>query len=191
MGGQLLVLAAEGGYRTYESDSGGSPGWFFGGFMIIWGVLMVVSLAGYVFGIWSLVEIIRYREDEFDAVGLNRTTWLVLQIVGLVVCQAMGAVVGILFVWKKRPVLRAWREAHPGPPVVYVPDMPYGPPPGYPPPPPGYGPPPGYPQPPGYGAAPPPPPPPPAEPPPPDPPVPPVDPWGGPNGSGGPVDGGR
>ena len=93
---------------------------------------MLVSLAGYVFGIWSLVEIIRYREDEFAAVGLNRTTWLVLQIVGLVVCQPLGAVVGIWFLWKQRPVLRAWREAHPGAPVVYVPYMAYGPAPGLP-----------------------------------------------------------
>jgi len=143
MGGHLAVLAQL-SFRTYETTNTSSPpGWFFGGFFLLWAVVMVVSLAGYVFGIWSLVEIIRYREDEFTAVGLNRTTWLVLQIVGLAVCQPMGAVVGIIFVWKKRPVLRSWREAHPGAPVVYVPYMAYGPPPGYPPPP-GQGPPPGY-----------------------------------------------
>ena len=156
MGGHLVMLAAEGGYQSYDSSP---PGWFFGGFMVLWAGLMLVSLAGYVFGIWSLVEIIRYREDEFAAVGLNRTTWLVLQIVGLVVCQPLGAVVGIWFLWKQRPVLRAWREAHPGPPVVYVPYMAYGPPPGYPPPPghppsPGQAPPPGYGPPAGYGPAP-------------------------------------
>jgi hypothetical protein len=138
MGG-LVMLAAEGGYRSY--DSSGPPGWFFGGFVVLWVALMVFSVAGYVFGIWSLVEILRYREDEFASVGLNRTTWLVLQIVGLALCQPLGAVAGIVFLWQKRPILRDWRAAHPVPPVPYVPYDPppgYGPPPGawYPPPPP-------------------------------------------------------
>jgi len=180
MGGQLAILAAEGGYQSYDSSG---PGWFFGGFFVLWGALMLLSVAGYVFGIWALVEILRYREDEFAAVGLNRTTWLVLQIVGLALCQPMGAVVGVLFLWKKRPILREWRQAHPVPPMMY---LPYGAAPGHPqapgyPAPPGYPPqgawaPPGYP-PPGAQAPPPPPPPPPT--------APPSDPWGGSDGPGG------
>jgi hypothetical protein len=162
MGGLTVVLAAQGNYQSSDP-----PGWFFGGLFVIWGVMMVFALAGYVFGIWSLVEILRYREDEFVAVGKNRTTWLVLQIAGLVACQPLGAVVGILFLWKHRPALREWREAHPlaPAPMYWYPPSGYGPPPGYgQPPPPGHGPPPpppygqpaGYGPPPGHDQAPPP-----------------------------------
>jgi hypothetical protein len=123
---------------------GGGEVAFFGGFLVLWAVLIVVSLAGYVFGIWALVEVLRYREDEFEAVGKNRTTWLVLLIVGLAVCQPLGAVAGVLFLWRHRPELQAWREAHPVPPLSpWV--GPSGRGPGYgPAPPPGYGPAPGY-----------------------------------------------
>jgi len=94
---------------------------FVGLMFVLMGMWMLLVAAGYAFGIWALVEILRYREDEFEAVGRNRTTWLVLQIVGLALCQPMSAVVGVLFLWKHRPALRAWREAHPPPPPWYAP----------------------------------------------------------------------
>jgi hypothetical protein len=149
-----MVLQARGRYD--DTDSG--PIWPIFAFLGVWGA---VVLACYVFGIWALVESIRYRDDEFEAVGSSRVLWLVLTIVGLTACQPLGAVAGPLFLLRVRPRLRAWREEHPPPPPWA---MPYG-----------YGAP--YPSPPGWGTptSPPPthpPPPPPAYPPPPPPPVP-------------------
>jgi hypothetical protein len=149
------VLAAEGGYTRTTTDAD-FPGWFFGGFFVVWAVMMLFALAGYVFGIWAIVEVVRYREDEFASIGRNRTAWLVILIVGLVTCQVVAAGGGIWFLWKVRPELRDWREAHPPPPYGHVP---YVPPPGAYPPPGSYSPPPPAPQ------GPPPPPPPPAGPP--------------------------
>jgi hypothetical protein len=116
------------------SNGGDPPAWFFGGFFVLWAVMMVVGFASYGLGIWALVEIIRYRDDEFDAVGASRTTWLVLQIVGLVACQPLGLVVAIVFLLGPRKHLRAWRDEHPWapPPVFWYPAPPgYGPPPGH------------------------------------------------------------
>ena len=114
-----------------RSSDDGIAGAFFAIFAVVWVVLLAVSVASYVFGIWALVEILRYREDEFTALGKSRTTWLVLVIVGLLVCQPVGLVAGGLFLWKHRPELRAWREAHPAPaPGWYGAAPVYGAPPG-------------------------------------------------------------
>lgn len=133
------VLAASG---RYVEDEGTGPIW---PVFVFFAVYALSLLAAYGLGIWALVDTIRHRDDEFEAVGSNRVLWLVLLLVGLVVCQPVALVAGLVFVIKVRPRVRAWRQAHPPPPpgyVAYVP-VPYMPPPGtqappgaYPPPPP-------------------------------------------------------
>lgn len=136
------VLAAQGGYVERESTG---PIWP----MLVFFAVYALSLLGaYGFGIWALVDTIRHRDDEFEAVGSNRGLWLVLLLVGLVVCQPVALVAGLIFVVKVRPRVRAWRQDHPPPPpgyVAYVP-VPYIPPPGTYPPPGSYAPPPPPPQ---------------------------------------------
>src|SRR3954463_9178800 len=79
-----------------------------------WGVLVLfavwaVIIAGcYGLGIWALVDTIRHRDDEFEAVGTSRVLWLVLLLVGLLVCQPMGLVVALIFVIRIRPKVLAW-----------------------------------------------------------------------------------
>jgi hypothetical protein len=161
------VLAASGRYVEDESTG---PVWPVFVFMGLW-VLFIGACYG--LGIWALVESIRHRDDEFEAVGSNRVLWLVLVLVGLVACQPAGIVISPIFLIRVRPRLRAWRKEHPPPPpgyVAYVP-VPYMPPPSTPPPA-GPMPPPGvYPVPPAGPVYPSPPPPPQGPPPPPPPPA--------------------
>lgn len=58
-------------------------------------------------GVAALVAVILQPRTTFEAAGKNKTTWLILLVVGLVLFGPVGGVLGIVYLAAVRPKIRA------------------------------------------------------------------------------------
>ncbi len=67
---------------------------------IVLGALIVVGVA-------ALIAVIMQPRATFEAAGKNKTTWLILLVVGLVLFGPVGGLLGIFYLAAVRPKIRA------------------------------------------------------------------------------------
>jgi hypothetical protein len=106
-------------------------------------VASVALLLVYGLAIWTVVDAARRPDWQFEASGQSKVLWIVLPIVGMIVCQLVSIVGFIVYMTSVRPKLERARRPS-GPPTGWpgpsaAPSPPASPPP---PPPPRPGPPP-------------------------------------------------
>ncbi len=104
-------------------------------------VLMLVSVAALGFEIWAIVDMATKPDWAWNAVGANKTLWIVLVVLGFVVCGLIGLVTAIVYFSSTRNRITQAMAA--GPPLyaspyggyrgVYPPMSPSQGPPSYPP----------------------------------------------------------
>jgi predicted PurR-regulated permease PerM len=66
-----------------------------------------VLLAVVVVGVAALIAVIMQPRATFEAAGKNKTTWLILLAVGLVLFGPVGGLLGIFYLAAVRPKIRA------------------------------------------------------------------------------------
>jgi hypothetical protein len=76
------------------------------------GVLLTVTLLVlivYVLAIWTLVDAARRPDWQFRASGQSKVLWIVLPIVGMLVCQFVAIVAFVIYLTSVRPRLEQAR----------------------------------------------------------------------------------
>ena len=86
---------------------------------VLYGVFILSTLVGYGLGIWALIDLSSKPDWAWQRTGKSKTTYLVLIVVGFVVCQLLSLVTAIVYLTSIRKQLAA-AEAQ-GPPAY-----PYG-----------------------------------------------------------------
>jgi hypothetical protein len=74
------------------------------------GVWLVVYLACLVLPIVALVDVFRYRSDEWEQLASTKLTWVIGLVVGIVFCAPIGTVLGVLYFATAARQLRANRS---------------------------------------------------------------------------------
>jgi len=99
--------------------SDGAAGAGIAALFVLYGVLVLSTLAGYGLGIWALIDLSSKPDWAWQRTGKSKTTYLVLIVVGFVVCQLLSLVTAIIYLTSVRKQLAAAIEQ--GPPAY-----PYG-----------------------------------------------------------------
>ncbi|HEV8295811.1 MAG TPA: DUF2516 family protein [Acidimicrobiales bacterium] len=81
---------------------------------LIFVVLVIVAIVAvfYALPIWTIVDAARRPDWQFQLTGTNKTVWIVLAIVGMVVCAPVGLVSGIIYLASVRPKLEQIQPPH-------------------------------------------------------------------------------
>jgi len=106
--------------------SDGAAGAGIAALFVLYGVLVLSTLAGYGLGIWALIDLSSKPDWAWQRTGKSKTTYLVLIVVGFVVCQLLSLVTAIIYLTSVRKQLAAAIEQ--GPPAYpygYVPPQAY------------------------------------------------------------------
>lgn len=74
----------------------------FGGFAVFMGVLILIGLAFFIFWIVMLIDVIKRTEEEFDQIGAQRSTWLIIMIVSVFVGLSWLAAILYYFMVKAK-----------------------------------------------------------------------------------------
>jgi hypothetical protein len=74
--------------------------------LLVVGILGLISLAGLVLVVWAVVDMAGRSEAEFEAIGSNRTVWLVGTIVLTLAC-GVGVIPALVYLLSVRPRLQA------------------------------------------------------------------------------------
>lgn len=97
MHASLLLLTSD---PSFEVTTTGDGGGVFAGFMVIFLAFMVFALAATVFWVWMLVDAAKAPEVAWEAIGQNKTLWIVLAVL-------LGVVISLLHFFWLRPKLKA------------------------------------------------------------------------------------
>ena len=71
----------------------------------------IFVLALVVVGVSALIAVIMQPRATFESAGKNKTTWLILLAVGLVLFGPVGGLLGIVYLAAVRPKLRSRHSA--------------------------------------------------------------------------------
>ncbi len=101
----------------FGADTGSALGV---GIFLIWIACLVafslVAVAAVGLSVWMVVDASRRPDHQFASAGVDRTLWIVLASVGLMLCQPLGLVASIIYFTSVRPRLDAIPPA-PSPPI--------------------------------------------------------------------------
>lgn len=106
-----LVLAVADGPANQDAWF---PIAFFGVYILFWLVLMAIIVASYGVGIWTIADAARRPEYQFAATGQSKELWIVLPAIGLVICQPVAFVAGLIYLLSVRKKLMAVPVPPPG-----------------------------------------------------------------------------
>jgi hypothetical protein len=95
--------------------------------LLILAAFGAIALLTYGPAIWVLVDAARRPDWQFTATGQNRTVWIVLPVVGMVVCCLVSVVAFIVYFSSVRPKLE--RAPYPQPGGIWPGGEPMPPPP--------------------------------------------------------------
>ncbi len=97
-----------------------------GTLLVLYVVLIVATLAGYGLGIWALIDLSSKPDWAWQRSGKSKTTYLVLIVVGFVVCQLLSLITAIVYLTSIRKQLDvAIAQGPPAYPYGYYPQQGY------------------------------------------------------------------
>ena len=106
-----------------------------GALFVLYGVIVLSGLVGLGLGIWALIDLSSKPDWAWQRAGQSKTTYIVLIVIGLVVCQLLSLIASIVYLTSVRKRLDAAVAEGPPPyPYGYQPAPGYPPPAAYPPP---------------------------------------------------------
>lgn len=79
------------------------------------GVFILLGLAFLVVPIWTIIDAAGRPAWAFERAGTNKTLWIVLPIVGVILCGLLGLVAGIIYFASTRPKVIAASQGIGGP----------------------------------------------------------------------------
>jgi hypothetical protein len=98
----------------------------FGALIVLYVVLIGATLMGYGLGIWALIDLTSKPDWAWQRTGKSKTTYLVLIVVGFVVCQLLSLVTAIVYLSSIRKELDvAIAQGPPAYPYGYYPQPGY------------------------------------------------------------------
>jgi hypothetical protein len=98
----------------------------FGALIVLYVVLIGATLMGYGLGIWALIDLTSKPDWAWQRTGKSKTTYLVLIVVGFVVCQLLSLVTAIVYLSSIRKELDvAIAQGPPAYPYGYYPQQGY------------------------------------------------------------------
>lgn len=77
------------------------------GIGLVFLVLGIIAFGGFILGIWALVDALGKPDWVWQQSGENKTTYIVMFVLGFVVCQLIGFVAAIVYFNSVRPKLRS------------------------------------------------------------------------------------
>ncbi len=97
-----------------------------GTLLVLYVVLIASTLVGYGLGIWALIDLSSKPDWAWQRTGKSKTTYLVLIVVGFVVCQLLSLVAAIVYLTSVRKQLDvAIGQGPPAYPYGYFPQQGY------------------------------------------------------------------
>jgi hypothetical protein len=97
-----------------------------GTLLVLYVVLIAATLVGYGLGIWALIDLSSKPDWAWQRTGKSKTTYLVLIVVGFVVCQLLSLVTAIVYLTSVRKQLdAATAQGPPAYPYGYFPQQQY------------------------------------------------------------------
>ena len=97
-----------------------------GTLLVLYVVLIAATLVGYGLGIWALIDLSSKPDWAWQRTGKSKTTYLVLIVVGFVVCQLLSLVAAIVYLTSVRKQLDvAIGQGPPAYPYGYFPQQAY------------------------------------------------------------------
>ena len=97
-----------------------------GTLLVLYVVLIAATLVGYGLGIWALIDLSSKPDWAWQRTGKSKTTYLVLIVVGFVVCQLLSLVTAIVYLTSVRKQLDvAIGQGPPAYPYGYFPQQGY------------------------------------------------------------------
>jgi hypothetical protein len=98
----------------------------FGALIVLYVVLFGATLLGYGLGIWALIDLTSKPDWAWQRTGKSKTTYLVLIVVGFVVCQLLSLITAIVYLSSIRKQLEvAISQGPPAYPYGYYPQQGY------------------------------------------------------------------
>lgn len=99
-----LMASATPALAQYDDAAGAGFSLFFCGCWAFWIILLIV---GFIFWLWMFIDFFKRTDQEIEAVGQNKTTWMILMLVGLFIFPLGAALLYYFIVYKKIQALPA------------------------------------------------------------------------------------
>lgn len=77
-----------------------------GAFAIVFGIFFLFAIAATVVWVWSIVDAVRFTDQQYDAAGQNKIVWVLI----LVLLGLLGT---IIYAVVARPSLKSVRVSYP------------------------------------------------------------------------------